>query len=270
MITVNSLSGGKTSSYMAIHYPADINIFALVCIDDQASAPKDPAILKYVLDKFDGNFIASAEHEKTLRVMMQLEQKIGQTIVWVRGESFDHWIKKKSIPNRDRRWCTDKLKMTPISQYTYTRYGKVLMNIGLRGDEFERREKIKNNIFIDFIKSSNIFGNRLNNHEEIEWREIGLPLEKTFHHEIIKYWSANKDFDFPNDSNCRFCFWKKKEMIKKNYIETPEQLLWASSKEGKYTWQDDKVTYDQIFKMNFTEEIDFANWTSCDSGSCTD
>jgi hypothetical protein len=30
MITVNSLSGGKTSSYLAKHYPADYNLFALV------------------------------------------------------------------------------------------------------------------------------------------------------------------------------------------------------------------------------------------------
>jgi len=25
MITVNSLSGGRTSSYMAVHYPADLD-----------------------------------------------------------------------------------------------------------------------------------------------------------------------------------------------------------------------------------------------------
>lgn len=29
MKTVNSLSGGKTSSYIAVHYPADIEVFAL-------------------------------------------------------------------------------------------------------------------------------------------------------------------------------------------------------------------------------------------------
>jgi diphthamide synthase (EF-2-diphthine--ammonia ligase) len=32
--TINSLSGGKTSSYLAVHYPADIEVFAVVCIDD--------------------------------------------------------------------------------------------------------------------------------------------------------------------------------------------------------------------------------------------
>lgn len=30
MITVNSLSGGKTSSYLAANYPANYDIFALV------------------------------------------------------------------------------------------------------------------------------------------------------------------------------------------------------------------------------------------------
>lgn len=35
MKTVNSLSGGKTSSYIAVHYPADYDIFALVKVKDK-------------------------------------------------------------------------------------------------------------------------------------------------------------------------------------------------------------------------------------------
>ena len=35
MITVNSLSGGKTSSYIAIKYPANINVFSLVRTNDK-------------------------------------------------------------------------------------------------------------------------------------------------------------------------------------------------------------------------------------------
>ena len=30
-ITVNSVSGGKTSAYIAVHYPADYDVFSLVC-----------------------------------------------------------------------------------------------------------------------------------------------------------------------------------------------------------------------------------------------
>jgi hypothetical protein len=32
MVSVNSLSGGKTSSYMAAHYPEDYNVFGLLKI----------------------------------------------------------------------------------------------------------------------------------------------------------------------------------------------------------------------------------------------
>ena len=34
MTTINSLSAGKTSSYLSVNFPADIEIFSLVCIDD--------------------------------------------------------------------------------------------------------------------------------------------------------------------------------------------------------------------------------------------
>jgi len=33
MKTVNSISGGKTSAYLAKHYPADIELFSLVRIE---------------------------------------------------------------------------------------------------------------------------------------------------------------------------------------------------------------------------------------------
>ncbi len=35
MITVNSVSGGQTSAYIAANYPADYDIFALVRIEDR-------------------------------------------------------------------------------------------------------------------------------------------------------------------------------------------------------------------------------------------
>ena len=34
MITVNSISGGKTSAYIAANYKADYNVFSLVRTDD--------------------------------------------------------------------------------------------------------------------------------------------------------------------------------------------------------------------------------------------
>ena len=39
MVTINSLSGGKTSAYIAAHYPADHDIFSLVRIEDPTKLP---------------------------------------------------------------------------------------------------------------------------------------------------------------------------------------------------------------------------------------
>lgn len=139
MKIVNSISGGKTSCFMAVNYPADINIFACVCINHSPAAPKDKAVLSYCLEKLNGNFIASAEHEKTLRVMMQLEQLLGKEIIWVRGKSFDQIIDEAGcLPTWARRFCTTDMKILPIFEYTYFRFGKVYMQIGFRGDEPNR------------------------------------------------------------------------------------------------------------------------------------
>lgn len=40
MKTVNSVSGGKTSSYLMVNYPADYNIFALVKSSNPAIRPQ--------------------------------------------------------------------------------------------------------------------------------------------------------------------------------------------------------------------------------------
>jgi len=95
MKTINSLSGGKTSSYMAVHYPADYNIFALVTIEDNNCRPKDESIIKYVSDKIGRYFIATAEDDSTLYAMRDLEQLVGKEIIWVVGESFDYIVKHK-------------------------------------------------------------------------------------------------------------------------------------------------------------------------------
>ena len=45
MITINSLSGGKTSSYIAANYKADYDVFALVRIEHEQSKFPDKKIM---------------------------------------------------------------------------------------------------------------------------------------------------------------------------------------------------------------------------------
>jgi hypothetical protein len=58
MKIVNSISGGKTSSYIAKNYPADINIFSLVRIEDNENLwmkGKDEKTRQLVSDKLKKN-----------------------------------------------------------------------------------------------------------------------------------------------------------------------------------------------------------------------
>jgi len=97
MKTLNSISGGKTSSYLAKHYPADYNVFSLVRIEDKRCSPKDKKLIQLVSDKIGIEFIATAESDLTLKVVLDLEQFIGSKITWLTGETFEEVIKRKNI-----------------------------------------------------------------------------------------------------------------------------------------------------------------------------
>lgn len=163
MKTVNSLSGGYTSSYLAFHYPADVELFAMVCIDDHNTGRyfrQNKDLLKYANEKLEryipvyGEFRATAEDPIIVKTMMDLEQKIGREIVWVRGKSFEQMIKDQSaIPNQYWRFCTTILKLIPIFEYCYPKFGdEVLMRLGIRFYETHRKNDSGQSFFSLYAK----------------------------------------------------------------------------------------------------------------------
>jgi hypothetical protein len=270
MKTINSLSGGKTSSYMALHYPADYNIFALVTIDKQEAAPKDKNLIKYVSDKIGKEFIATAEDDLTLYLMRDLEQTIGKEITWVVGKSFDIICDKGGgwLPSNFRRFCTVEMKIRPIWDWWYKNIGeKVKMGIGYRYDEMERAQRF-NTTF------KGIVGKRgtQNKWEEIEWREGYFPLieNKIIHPTIVK-WANQSGLNFPLDSNCIGCFHKRPSQLQKNWEQHPEKYQWFADMEkiGKGTWRQDD-NYENY--KNYPKQLDFifGGGAGCDGGFCTD
>lgn len=154
MKTVNSLSGGKTSSYIAVHYPADIEVFALCCIDcHNAGATIDKRMKQMVNDRLQKycshypEFVATSEDPKVLKVIFDLEQRIGREIIWLRGMGWEEMIRRKrAIPNRTKRFCTTVLKMQPIFEFLYSYHElPVRMRIGYRYDEQERALRFTEN-----------------------------------------------------------------------------------------------------------------------------
>lgn len=268
MKTINSLSGGKTSSYMAFHYPADYNIFALVTINDTKCKPKDKSIVDYVSNKIGRDFIATAESDLTLYAMRDLEQMLGKEIIWVSGYSFDELnFKKKSLPNMEWRFCTTELKLRPIFDWWYKNIfdEKVKMGIGFRFDEHERAEKFSTSF-------KGIVGKRgtRNKWEEIEWREGYFPLieNRIVHSDVIK-WVNSTSLKFPADSNCVGCFWKNVQQLRKNWDDEPLKMEWFASQEVKGRFKKE-MTYNQIKKIGLQKDFFFGTGSGCQAGFCTD
>lgn len=268
MKKVHSLSGGKTSSYMAVHYPADFNVFALVTIEDKKCAPKDAGIIKYVSDKIGQDFIATVEDDTTLYAIRDLEQKLGKEIIWVKGQSFDFIINKGGgwLPSSINRFCTREMKMRPIFDWWYKNIGeKVKMGIGYRWDEMERAERFT-------TKFKGIVGKRKtqNKWEEIEWREGWFPLidNKIIHPTVVK-WANQSGIKFPSDSNCVGCFHKPVQQLRKNFEDNPLKMQWFRDKEGKRSWKDG-YKYAEIEKMPLQIDFDFGGGAGCNAGFCTD
>ncbi|MES2379870.1 MAG: hypothetical protein V4538_02440 [Bacteroidota bacterium] len=304
--TVNSISGGKTSAYIAVHYPADYEVFSVVCIDDKTCAPTDKALIDYANKKLAkyipeyGDFIATAELDETLLAMMDLEQLLGREIIWVRGKSFDNILTSSNthggtpnrLPSWARRYCTDEMKLVPIFKWWFNNVGeKVNMRIGFRFDEFDRMERFFNNSDPSNFKiatSCSLQGKRQQKHSDFNWRFCQFPLVKNgITEKIVKdYWANNgyltpnlfnqnsHQIYFPPISNCIGCFHKKPETLSIMSQVAPAKMNWFSLKEtlGKGTWLDSRITYAEIIANSkyWIPEMINQGLKSCESGGCHD
>lgn len=310
MKTVNSVSGGKTSAYIAAHYPADYNVFALVCIDDIECAPDDPAIIRYANEKLPdwmksqhGEFIATTEDDKTLVALMDLEQFIGKKIEWVRGKSFDKVLKEASIfggvktrlPGKIFRYCTLEMKMLPIFEWWFMNIGeRIKMNIGFRMNEYERMEKFVNSGRHNELKIPDYCstrGKRKQHKTTFNYRWCSFPLIKNavYEDQVKEYWedkyvgennlfgNTRKKIEFPVVSNCVGCFHKKAETLATMCNMHPKKMAWFARMERELNmgnWLPSKTTYQDIIDMAnldlYTEELLSESGASCDSGGCHD
>lgn len=271
MKKIHSLSGGKTSSYMVVHYPADYNIFSLVRIEDVNCKPKDVSIVKYVSDKIGMDFIATAESDFTLYAMRDLEQLIGKEIIWVTGNTFENVNKKatggKGLPNQMWRFCTTEMKLRPIWDWWYKNIReKIKMGIGFRYDEMERADRFSTTF-------KGIVGKRgtRNKWEEIEWREGWFPLieDKIIHPTVIK-WAEQSGIAFPIDSNCVGCFWKQVQQLRKNWDNEPKKMQWFAEQEGENKRWKKEMNYNQIKNIGLQTDFFFGTGSGCQAGYCTD
>lgn len=276
--TVNSISGGRTSAYLAAHYPADYNVFALVRIEDERCAPKDP-VLKQEAERRTGQpFIATAEDDLTMYAVLDLEQYLGREIHWVTGLTFEEVIRTKGgwLPNMLHRYCTTNMKLVPLAQFYRERIGDVpTVNIGFRANELARAEKMLQRADkYGVIHMRMVVGQWPNGNqrwEVVPFQRPAFPLirDRVFKDMVEAFWS-DKAVRFAPLNNCVGCFHREPLLLRKMFTAHPEKMNWFKEQEDgrkRGTFRSD-MRYERIAKMFPQLELSYSDFSECDSGHC--
>jgi hypothetical protein len=276
MKIVNSLSGGRTSSYLAMNYKSDYNIFSMVCNEDIKCGIDDKMLMQYAQDKLSnyvstfGEFVGTPEDPIIIKTMYQLEQKIGSEIIWVRGQSMEQVIKeKKMFPNRSKRFCTTETKIRPIFNYCFMHLElPIKMRVGFRWDEKERADTFTEDFKYSLIANK---GEKWRHKWTTKkWREgeFSLINDLVHHYKIHQFWQ-NHDIVFPKDSNCQMCFWKDYQQIIENNNNCNAQIQWAKELEKKNNkrFRFD-MTIEELLKLPIQLDFKFTDGAGCNSGEC--
>lgn len=283
MKTVNSLSGGKTSSYIAAHYPADYNVFALVRTDDKNCMFPDKKLRQQVSDRIGKEFIGTLEDDTIIYTMFDLEQYIGRKITWVSGKTFDETIRSYKmknggfyLPNKTTRYCTTDMKTIPIAEWRYnTIEGDAAMRFGYRANEQKRAIKMMEKVNSNGMTEVKIVVGKTKTGTQNKWKTIEyckpeFPLIKDhlFKDTIEEYW-REKPVRFAYMNNCVGCWWRSPLLLKKMHDKQPKKMEWFASleEEAGSTFRSD-VKYSDIIKWKPQVELFDDDFNECDSGYC--
>lgn len=289
MKTVNSLSGGKTSSYIAANYPADYDVFALVRTSDTTCMFPDPKLRQEVSDRIGEEFIGTLEDDTIIHTMLDLEQYIGRKITWVTGKTFDEVIERGVrlssgktaiyIPNPTMRFCTTEMKLTPIFEWWRKEIGDpVDMRIGFRANEQKRAKTMNEKRNADgLLEMKGIVGKRgtQNKWKTYGWKSPSFPLIKDaiFKDNVVSFWK-DKPVRFAPHNNCIGCFHRELLLLKKMQQDHPHKFDWFIKKEeqSRETYNDRlwnlKMEYRKIKNWNPQMELFEDDFNDCDSGYC--
>lgn len=275
MKTVNSLSGGKTSSYIAANYTADYNIFALVRTNDTRVLFPDTKVRQIISDKIGHEFIGTLEEDAIIYTMLDLEQYIGQEIIWLSDRTFEDVIKKAGgyLPNIMTRFCTSKIKVEPIAQWCYENTElPVEMRIGFRANEMSRAKTMIERAVdgIEHFKFKIGEKNGRNQWKVLPYRVAKFPLieDGLFKDTIEAYWK-DKPVRFAYQNNCVGCFHRNELMLKHMSTKAEKQFDWfvRQEQENGCTFKNG-VTYEKIKKHKLQLELFDNDFQDCDSGYC--
>ena len=288
MKTVNSISGGKTSAFVAAHFPADYNIFQLVRINDRRAIwmkGKDEKTRQLISDRIGMEFIGTAEDDVIIYTILDLEQFLGQEIkILTAKNDFGQMIREhgeRYLPSPLRRYCTTELKLIPTFEWWKEKFDEpVEMRIGFRANEMSRMKKMIDKCSHErLLPFDHVIGSKQtkkgiqNIWETTFWQKPVFPLIEnipTFKDKIESFWQ-NKPVRFAKKNNCVFCFHAEIYYLRNQWDNEPIKMEIASEWEDDRKYSNDTfkavkhITYRRIKKMQPQNALDF---TECDSGFC--
>lgn len=278
MKKVNSISGGKTSAYIAANYPADFNVFALVTVEDKNCIFPDKKIRQIVSDKIGKEFFGTVEDDLIIYTILDLEQYLGSEINWVSGISFEKVIKTKGgwLPNKLHRYCTTHLKLEPIFDWWKRKIKEPAeFRIGFRANEqYRAKNMLSKTNKKGLLEIKTIIGKRgtRNAWGMVEWQKPTFPLIKNniYKDQIESYWK-DKNVRFAWMNNCIGCFHKNELLLKKMYDLHPNKMQWFEKQELNRNPRDgwkNHQRYSDIKNLNLQFELFESDFTECDSGYC--
>jgi hypothetical protein len=278
MKTINSLSGGKTSSYIAANYPADYNVFSLIRTNDIASKFKDEKIRKLVEDRLQASFISTAEDDTIIYTMLDLEQYIGKEITWVTGPTFEDVIKNHGgyLPNKVARYCTTDMKTMPIAKWRYDNIDDdVEMRFGFRANEQSRAKTMNDKLNERGMTEVKIVIGRTKTGTRNRWGVIDyckptFPLieDGIFKDNVEEFW-RDKPVRFAYMNNCIGCWWRGPMLLKHMADKHPEKMDWfARQEEGNKGNFKSDVSYREIINYNSQFTLFDEDFSECDGGYC--
>ena len=286
MKTVNSLSGGKTSSYIASNYPADYNVFSLVRTTDKNCLFPDAKIRQEVSDRLGTEFIGTLEEDMIIYTMLDLEQYIGSKIDWVTGKTFDEVITRENgkiqLPTPMRRFCTVEMKIEPIFNWWRKNINEVVeTRIGFRANEtrraktmIERCEPTDGVMTFKAIIGRSKTGNQ-NRWADIPYQIPAFPLiqDNIYKDTVEEFWKG-KPVRFAYMNNCVGCMHRSPLLLNKMCQKEPKKMNWfvEAEKTAMESYKNNQwkegVTYEKIRKTKLQTELFDNDFNECDSGYC--
>jgi hypothetical protein len=268
---------------MAVHYPADIELFSLVRTDSEKCLFPDASIRKQVSDRIGHEFIGTLEQDEIIYTMLDLEQYIGRKIQWISPKTFEDVLAStrgtkpdgteyRYLPNVMMRYCTTELKVKPITQWLYDNTElPVRMRMGFRASEQERAQRmlLRQTEGIEYAKVIVGKSKSRNKWKDVAYRVAEFPLiEDNIYKDTIEAYWQDKPVRFAYMNNCVGCFHRSPMLLKHMSDKAPNKFDWFIEQEQHGAQWKKETTYAKIKAHKSQHTLFDDDFNSCDSGYC--